>query len=296
MTMFERMTQLFIPLINEVFGTNYTEDEKILKLRDEHHFSKNKIITDAYIGIRDSRYHFECQSVDDDNMIIRMFEYDTVIALEAREYIDGVLEIKYPKACVVYLRGKDVKKRKDIMRVRFQDGFVYEYRPEVIEVSAYSLDDLFKKKLLLFLPFYLIRYETATKINDMENPEYLRFFKDTKEMIDRVSEINNEGTQELCINLIDLTKRITDYICRSSKSARERMDDIMSGKVLKLKSDLLREEGEAIGEVRGRAEGETKALAGLVQDGIIDIKTAAKRLGVSVKKFKEMAAAQSVVL
>ncbi len=62
----------------------------------------------------------------------------------------------------------------------------------------------------------------------------------------------------------------------------------MGGKILELPSDILKAEGEAIGE--------TKALAGLVQDGIIDAKTAAKRMGVSVKKFKEMAAAQSFVL
>ena len=52
----------------------------------------------------------------------------------------------------------------------------------------------------------------------------------------------------------------------------------------------------AKGLIEGRAEGETKVLAELVQDGIIDTKTAAKKLGVSVKKFKELAAAQSFVL
>lgn len=66
----------------------------------------------------------------------------------------------------------------------------------------------------------------------------------------------------------------------------------MGGKILELPSDILKAEGEAIGETKG----ETKALAGLVQDGVIDAKTAAKRMGVSVKKFKEMAAAQSFVL
>ena len=66
----------------------------------------------------------------------------------------------------------------------------------------------------------------------------------------------------------------------------------MGGKILELPSDILRAEGRK----EGRTEGEVKFAASLVQDGTIDIKTAAKKLGVSVKKFKEMAAAQSYVL
>ncbi len=49
MTMFERMPKLFIPLINEAFGTDYSDDEEIIKLRDEHHFPENRIITDSFI-------------------------------------------------------------------------------------------------------------------------------------------------------------------------------------------------------------------------------------------------------
>ncbi len=70
----------------------------------------------------------------------------------------------------------------------------------------------------------------------------------------------------------------------------------MGGKILELPSDILKAEGRREGETIGETKGETKALAGLVQDGIIDAKTAATRMGVSVKKFKEMAAAQSFVL
>ena len=289
MTMFERMPELFIPLINEAFGTDYSNGDKIVKLRDEHHFSENKIITDSFIGIRDSRYHFECQSKDDSCMIIRMFEYDTAIALESLESVeDGVTEIRYPRSCVVYLRGKDVERRKETLRVRFPNGFVYFYHPEVLEVSAYSLDELFERNLLVFLPFYMIRYEKTIKEDNTESEEFKKLLKETIELIDRL-DVFRESFET---DMVDLIEHIADYLFRSSKNTRERMDGVMRGKVLKLKSEILMEEGEA----RGRVEGEAKALAGLVQDGIIDTKTAAKRMGVSVKKFKEMAAAQSVVL
>ncbi len=289
MTMFERMPKLFIPLINEAFGTDYSDDEEIIKLRDEHHFPENRIITDSFMGIRDARYHFECQSKDDSCMIIRMFEYDTAIALESMESMeDGVTEIRYPKSCVIYLREKNAQNRREVLRVRFPDGFVYPYHPEVLEVSAYSLDELFGKKLLVFLPFYLLRYERTIKKDDTESVEFQKLIEETTELIERLDSLY----EILETDLIDLIKRITDYICRASKNSKERMDGVMRGRVLELRSDVLKAEGRA----EGRAEGETKVLAELVQDGIIDTKTAAKKLGVSVKKFKEMAAAQSFVL
>ncbi len=77
-------------------------------------------------------------------------------------------------------------------------------------------------------------------------------------------------------------------MCRTADKTKERIGDAVDGKVLEPERDRPRAEG--------RAEGSIKTLAGLVQDGIIDAKTAAKRMGVSVKKFKEMAAAQSFVL
>ncbi len=81
-------------------------------------------------------------------------------------------------------------------------------------------------------------------------------------------------------------------MCRTADKTKERIGDAVDGKVLEPERDRHRAEGRAEGETRSSI----KTLAGLVQDGIIDAKTAAKRMGVSVKKFKEMAAAQSFVL
>ena len=315
MTICERMPQLLIPLINEAFGTDYSEDEKIVSLRDEHHLLEKKIITDAFVRIRNDRYHIECQSNDHVCMITRMFEYDTVIALESKRDDKDYIEIEFPKSCVVYLKGSNKASRRKVLRLKFPDDSVFEYRPEIIEVAAYSLDEMFDKRLLMMLPFYLVRYEKVLKKDDPDSSELRELLKETKEMIDRLEDqigrdINND------IDLVGLIRRIANYLCRTADKTKERIGDAMGGKVLELESDRLRAEGRSIGHaeglaighaeghaeglaevlVEGRAEGSIKTLAGLVQDGLIDTKIAAKRMGVSVKKFKEMAAAQSFVL
>lgn len=56
-TMLEKMPQLAIPLINEVFGTSYPEDVKIIQKRNEHQTQNGRIITDSHLLIANRIYH-----------------------------------------------------------------------------------------------------------------------------------------------------------------------------------------------------------------------------------------------
>ena len=53
-TMAQKMPQLLIPLINEVFRTDYSEDEEFQQYRNEHEEAFGKVITDSIIVIRKS--------------------------------------------------------------------------------------------------------------------------------------------------------------------------------------------------------------------------------------------------
>ncbi|MBR0092853.1 MAG: hypothetical protein IJP92_14265, partial [Lachnospiraceae bacterium] len=79
-TMATKMPELIIPLINEVFGTNYRSDRKIEQLRNEFYEKDGKIITDSVFRIGDKLYHIELQSTEDRTMALRMIQYDFAIA------------------------------------------------------------------------------------------------------------------------------------------------------------------------------------------------------------------------
>ena len=59
-TMVEKIPQLAVPLINEVFQTSYPEDVEIIQLRNEHHQENGEIITDSCLRIGRKLYHIEC--------------------------------------------------------------------------------------------------------------------------------------------------------------------------------------------------------------------------------------------
>ena len=89
-TLMNDCTGLLIPIVNEVFGENYTGKEEVEFLPNEHFISlpgtdtKEKITDSCFRirGTKDKKYHIECQSTADNNMTIRMFEYDSQIVLD----------------------------------------------------------------------------------------------------------------------------------------------------------------------------------------------------------------------
>ena len=159
-TMLERMPELIIPLINEVFGTNYPADIPIEQQRNEHQTKNGEKITDSRLKIADKVYHIECQSTSDTEMVIRMIEYDFAISLESKKIENGRYRIYFPHSCVLYLRGKGRSNTLGV-DIIMPDGRIIRYDLPAIYVENYTRDAIFQKKLLFLLPFYIMRYEKS---------------------------------------------------------------------------------------------------------------------------------------
>ena len=59
--------------------------------------------------------------------------------------------------------------------------------------------------------------------------------------------------------MIALIEEIADYIIpKDNEKVRERLGDIMGGKILQLESERLLEKGQLLGEAKGRAAGQAE--------------------------------------
>lgn len=251
-TMLEKMPELVVPLINEVFGTNYPADIAVEQQRNEHQTKNGEKITDSRLKIADKIYHIECQSTGDAEMVIRMIEYDFAVSLETKQIENGRYKIYFPHSCVLYLRGKG---RKDTlgMDIIMPDGRVIKYELPAIYIERYTQDVIFQKKLLFFLPFYVIRYEKSRE--DIEkDPEKLQKLLDEYVTISRrLEESLLENRKEaLHRYLVEVIIKIADYIFSDSEKTKKGVDRAMGGEVLELKTDKL------INEIRQDVKEEVK--------------------------------------
>ena len=269
-TMIEKMPYLAVPLINEVFHTSYPQDVPIIQLRNEHQQENGEIITDSCLKIGDKLYHIECQSTDDTTMAIRMIEYDFSIAVENAHKQGRRYRMDFPKSCVLYLRSGN--NTPDFLEVEMAlaNGNIVLYQIPTIKLETYTKDGIFEKKLLMLLPFYIMRYEKD--IHEMsENPELFQCLLNEYEeiRINLVKELSGADKAALYMDLNKLIIKIADYICQSEEVVRKGIGEVMGGKVLELESERLWAEGKAIGEVEGEARGEER-LSVLINRLILD--------------------------
>ena len=260
-TIAQKMPFLLIPLINEVFQTNYSEDIHFQQLRNEHYEKFGKIITDSILQIEDHTYHLECQSSLDGRMVIRMFEYDFSIALELAQKNNETFEIEFPQSCVLYIRNHRERSLPDYHEaiVRFADGQQILYRVPILRAQNYTVDSIFEKRLLILLPYHILRYESFLKNSGTNSKKLEQLLTDYQKISDALEQCTDDKKSTLYIDMIALIEEIADYIIpKDNEKVRERLGDIMGGKILKLESERLRELGEAKGRAEGRIQGQAE--------------------------------------
>lgn len=253
-TMLEKMPQLAVPLINEVFGTSYPEDVKIIQKRNEHQTKKGRIITDSHLLIANRIYHIECQSTDDSTMVIRMIEYDFAISLEQVQKENGRYRMYFPQSCVLYLRG--IKKRDTIsVELVMPNGDTVEYTVPVVQVQEFTCDDMLRKRLLFLLPYHVIKYEQEKDL-DTDSEKWKEFLDECKKIESYLEEnFLEKGNEKSYRDMIELIIRIADHVFRDNEKVRKGFGDVMGGKVLELESDKLIQRGIEQGLEQGIEQG-----------------------------------------
>ena len=258
-TIQERRPKLLIPLVNEVFHTAYPENMKVTRLPEEYQKVVSKVVADSCNKIMEQIYHFECQSTSDGNMILRMVEYDFMIALtESRNQLDK-RKIKFPRACIIYLRATKNTLTEEQIEIEMADGQIITYRVPTIRLRDYSIDEIFEKNLLILLPYYIINYEKELSKVAEEKERKEKLLSEFIAIISRLEKATKED-EGLFLDIVKMMQRVMRYLLREEPEMKERMGDVMGGKVLSLPSDKLRKERSI-----GISQGISQTISALIE-------------------------------
>ena len=250
-TMCEKTPKLLIPVINEIFKTDYNEKELVTLSNNEHiKLNLKPIDTDSCIRIRDKYYHIECQSNPDGEMIIRMLEYDFFIALEKNRQLKDKDVIEFPQSAVLYLRNTSRTPNHLNVTVRFADGFEYPYKVPVIKVKEYSLQKILEKKLMFFVPYYIMRYENSSREMPLKPEEKRQIHEDYHKILETVRTLSSYEQEAL----LELIGAVLDSYKSLDKDVKEDVMN-MGVAILEFEHDKIYEEGTDEGRARVRKEG-----------------------------------------
>ena len=110
------------------------------------------------------------------------------------------------------------------VKLIFADGGTYDYQVPVVKVSAYTKDNIFEKKLLILLPFYVMRYEKKKKDFDKNPKELDALLDDYRDIQKRLEEATEKS--DLYTDLMKLITKIADYIFRDEPNVKKGLGDV----------------------------------------------------------------------
>lgn len=288
--------KLIIPVINEIFHENYIGDEEILFFSNEHFLNQQdkenkERITDTnftVFGKVKKKYHIECESsLPDGKITVRLFEYDAQIALDEGDVNQETLTVTFPNTAVIYLRT--YKKTPDKMKyVIITPGGTVGYDVPIMKVQAYSLDDIFRKQLLLLIPFYIFSHEKNLPEYNSNMEKLAELKAEYQDILARLDELER---QEMIgafdkRTIIELSNDVMKELTQKYENVQKGVGDIMGGALIETTARKLKNE----------AENETKRQTALrmLKRGKLTLEEIAEYSGLSITEVKQLAGIHAV--
>ena len=298
-TLLNDCSSLIIPVINELFDENFTGDEEVIFAPNEHFLNQQdgdeaKRITDSSFKIRgkeEKSFLCECQSTADSSMLVRIFEYAAQIALDQGKIVKNRLKVEIPRSGILFLRSNRATPDKMGIEMNTPGGTVCFDVP-VMKVQKYTVEEIFDKKLLFLIPFYIFSHEKRFAEYEQDAHKLEELKTEYKKIIDRLDTMTEEGYIGVYVKktLLEMSGRVLENIARKYENVREGVESVMGGKVLEYEAKTILQQGMQQGIRQGIQEGEmkkAKAAAGNLRGMGMDVDTIAQVLDVNVALVKQ---------
>ena len=230
--------------------------------------------------------HQECQTRPDASILKRMAEYGGEIAVENSILEGNKLVTRLPLSGVLYLQNTRNTPDEFEIVIENSNGELL-HKVHVMKLEHYTVEDIFKKQLFILIPFHILVYKKRFFEYNKEEGKLIELLEVYENILDRLDKANKTGKiDEYAIGtILAMSRRIIDHVAAKYKNIKERLGDIMGGKVLDHPVKTAYRNGERYGrnqgKLEGKLEGKIELCMSLLKDGIISMAEAAKRLGMA---------------
>ena len=258
-TCVSKMSRYIIPLINEVFGRDYSMESDVILLPMKQvtptpDSSPEEGEVDYYARIinncsqSEDLFHFECQSTTDGSIIIRVAEYAAGTAYSNVIQTEDGAEMTLPHSAVIQLRHP-IKKQDYYITVNYPGGQI-KYQIPVIRIGDYSIDELFDKGLLILVPFCGFTIEKLFKDMDCGKGDLTSLGDMMERLVTHLEEMEESGeiNNAESTRIYELTKSVFKKLTEKYSNLSKGVEQVMGGHIIKTKADEILEQGEKKGQ------------------------------------------------
>lgn len=224
-------------------------------------------------------------------MTIRLFEYDAQIALDEGEVTEETLTVTFPNTAVLYLRT--YKKTPDKMKyIIVTPGGTVQYDIPIVKVQAYSLDDIFKKRLLMLIPFYIFSHEKGFPEYNSNGQKLEELKAEYQKILKKLDELEQQEVIGAFDKrtIIDLSGDVIKEIARKYENVQKGVGDMMRGALIETEARTILNQGKN----QGIKEIKEKTAIRMLNMGELTIEEIAECSELSVAEVEQLAELQSV--
>ena len=193
----------------------------------------------------------------------------------------------FPNTAVLYLRA--YKKTPDKMKyVIVTPGGTVQYDIPIMKVQKYSLDDIFEKRLLMLIPFYIFSHENNFSEYNSNGQKLEKLKAEYQAILERLDKLEQQGVIGAFDKrtIIELSSDVIKEIAQKYENVQKGVGDMMSGALIETSARKLKNE----------AENETKRNTALrmLKRGKMTIEEIAEDAGLSVSEVEQLAGLRTV--
>ena len=285
---------------SEIFDEHYTGEEEIRFFPNEHFLDQQDAadkerITDTsfqIIGRIVKKYHLECESsLPDGKITIRLFEYDAQIALDEGEVTEETLTVIFPNTAVMYLRA--YKKTPDKMKyVIVTPGGTVQYDVPIMKVQSYSLDEIFEKRLLMLIPFYIFSHEKSFSEYNNNEQKLEELKAEYRIILERLDDLEKQGIIGAFDKrtIIELSSDVIREIARKYENVQKGIGAMMRGPLIQTEARTILNRGIS----QGISETKKETALRMLKMGKLTVEEIAEYSALSVAEVEQLAGLQTV--
>ena len=275
------------------FLRNIIRGEEEIRFFPNEHFldqqdaADKERITDTnfqIIGRIVKKYHLECESsLPDGKITIRLFEYDAQITLDEGEVTEETLTVTFPNTAVMYLRS--YKKTPDKMKyVIVTPGGTVQYDVPIMKVQSYSLDEIFEKRLLMLIPFYIFSHEKSFSEYNNNEQKLEELKAEYRIILERLDDLEKQGIIGAFDKrtIIELSSDVIQEIARKYENVQKGIGAMMRGPLIQTEARTILNESKKETALR------------MLKVGKLTVEEIAEYSALSVAEVEQLANLQTV--
>lgn len=161
-----------------------------------------------------------------------------------------------------------------------------------MKVQAYSLDEIFEKRLLLLIPFYIFSHEKNFPEYNNSEQRLAELKAEYQEVLEQLAELERQEVIGAFDKrtIIELSNDVIKEVAKKYENVQKGIGDIMGGALIETEARTILKQGKS----QGMNEAKRETALRMLKRGKLTFEEIAEDSGLSVAEVEKLAGLQAV--